>query len=144
MSPQLLKAFHQGLQELGYVEGRNIVIEYRFGEGKSDRYPDLAAELVQLRVDVIVTASTPAVEVVKNATSRISIITAASGDPVESGLVASIRPSGCVKSAFIFRVRLLYGLQAPNGSCSALATRQDRKRHPRDIPHNSGGHRGDI
>ena len=60
VNPQLLKAFHQGLQELGYVEGRNIVIEYRFGEGKSDRYPDLAAELVQLKVDVIVTASTPA------------------------------------------------------------------------------------
>src|SRR5262244_1993373 len=54
LSPQLLKAFQQGLRELGYVEGENIVIEYRFGEGKSERYPYLAAELVQLKVDVIV------------------------------------------------------------------------------------------
>jgi putative ABC transport system substrate-binding protein len=95
VSPQLVKAFHQGLRELGYVEGRNIVIEYRFGEGKSDRYPDLAAGLVQLKVDVIVTASTPAIEVVKNATSAIPIVMAASADPVGSGLIASLdRPGG--------------------------------------------------
>jgi putative tryptophan/tyrosine transport system substrate-binding protein len=68
LSPQLLKAFQQGLRELGYVEGQNIVIEYRFGEGKSERYDYLAAELVQLKVDVIVTSSTPAIESVKNAT----------------------------------------------------------------------------
>ena len=94
VSPQLVKAFHQGLRELGYVEGRNIVIESRFGEGKSDRYPDLAAELVQLRVDVIVTASTPAIEVVKNATSAIPIVMAASADPVGSGLIASLDHPG--------------------------------------------------
>ena len=95
MSPQLLKAFQQGLRELGYVEGQNIVIEYRFGEGKSDRYPDLAAELVQLKVDVIVTSSTPAIESVKNATSTIPIVMAASADPVGSGLIASLdRPGG--------------------------------------------------
>src|SRR5262245_34460882 len=95
VSPQLVKAFHQGLRELGYVEGRNIVIEYRFGEGKSDRYPDLAADLVQLNVDVIVTASTPAIEVVKNATSTIPIVMAASADPVGTGLIASLdRPGG--------------------------------------------------
>ena len=94
VSPQLVKAFHQGLRELGYVEGRNIVIEYRFGEGKSHRYPDLAAELVQLRVDVIVTASTPAIEVVKNATITIPIVMAASADPVGSGLIASLDHPG--------------------------------------------------
>jgi len=94
VSPQLVKAFHQGLRELGYVEGRSIVIEYRFGEGKSDRYPDLAAELVQLRVDVIVTASTPAIEVIKNATSTIPIVMAASADPVGSGLIASLDHPG--------------------------------------------------
>jgi putative tryptophan/tyrosine transport system substrate-binding protein len=95
VSPQLVKAFHQGLRELGYVEGRNIVIEYRFGEGESDRYPDLAAELVQLKVDTIVTASTPAIEAVKNATSTIPIVMAASADPVGSGLIASLdRPGG--------------------------------------------------
>ena len=95
MSPQLLKAFQQGLRELGYVEGQNIVIEYRFGEGKSDRYDYLAAELVQLKVDVIVTSSTPAIESVKNATSTIPIVMAASADPVGSGLIASLdRPGG--------------------------------------------------
>ena len=95
LSPQLLKAFQQGLRELGYVEGQNIVIEYRFGEGKSERYPYLAAELVQLKVDVIVTSSTPAIESVKNATSTIPIVMAASADPVGSGLIASLdRPGG--------------------------------------------------
>src|SRR5215475_6062644 len=95
VSPQLLKAFQQGLRELGYVEGENIVIEYRFGEGKSERYPYLAAELVQLKVDVIVTSSTPAIESVKNATSTIPIVMAASADPVGSGLIASLdRPGG--------------------------------------------------
>ena len=95
VSPHLLKAFQQGLRELGYVEGQNIVIEYRFGEGKSDRYPDLAAELVQLKVDVMVTSSTPAIESVKNATSTIPIVMAASADPVGSGLIASLdRPGG--------------------------------------------------
>jgi putative tryptophan/tyrosine transport system substrate-binding protein len=94
VNPQLVKAFHQGLRELGYVEGRNIVIESRFGEGKSDRYPDLAAELVQLKVDVIVTSSTPAIESVKNATSTIPIVMAASADPVGSGLIASLDHPG--------------------------------------------------
>lgn len=95
VTPQLLKAFHQGLRELGYVEGENIVIEYRFGEGKSERYPYLAAELVQLKVDVIVTSSTPAIESVKNATSTIPIVMAASAEPVGSGLIASFdRPGG--------------------------------------------------
>src|SRR5262245_48734263 len=94
LSPQLLKAFQQGLRELGYVEGENIVIEYRFGEGESERYPYLAAELVQLKVDVIVTSSTPAIESVKNATSTIPIVMAASADPVGSGLIASLDRPG--------------------------------------------------
>jgi putative ABC transport system substrate-binding protein len=95
LNPHLLKAFQQGLRELGYVEGQNIVIEYRFGEGKSERYDYLAAELVQLKVDVIVTSSTPAIESVKNATSTIPIVMAASADPVGSGLIASLdRPGG--------------------------------------------------
>jgi putative ABC transport system substrate-binding protein len=94
MSPELLKAFHQGLREFGYVEGRNILIEYRFGEGKSARYPDLAAELVRLKVDVIVTSSTPAIEAVKNATTTIPIVMAASADPVGSGLIASLDQPG--------------------------------------------------
>jgi putative tryptophan/tyrosine transport system substrate-binding protein len=95
LSAHLVKAFQQGLRDLGYVEGQNIVIEYRFGEGKSEGYPYLAAELVQLKVDVIVTSSTPAIESVKNATSTIPIVMAASADPVGSGLIASLdRPGG--------------------------------------------------
>jgi ABC-type uncharacterized transport system substrate-binding protein len=95
LSAHLLKAFQQGLRDLGYVEGQNIVIEYRFGKGKSEGYPYLAAELVQLKVDVIVTSSTPAIESVKNATSTIPIVMAASADPVGSGLIASLdRPGG--------------------------------------------------
>jgi ABC-type uncharacterized transport system substrate-binding protein len=94
VTPQLLKTFQQGLRELGYDEGENIVIEYRFGEGKSERYPYLAAELVQLKVDVIVTSSTPAIESVKNATSTIPIVMAASAEPVGSGLIASLDRPG--------------------------------------------------
>jgi putative ABC transport system substrate-binding protein len=90
-------AFRQGLRELGYVEGRNIVIETRSAEGKSERLPGLAAELVRLTVDVIVAASPPATEAAKQATSTIPIVFALSGDPVAAGLVASLaRPGGNV------------------------------------------------
>jgi len=84
----------QGLRELGYVEGHNIVIEHRFAEGKADRLPDLAAELVRLKVDVIVARSSPVVQAAKNATSTIPIVMG-SADPVGSGFVASLaRPGG--------------------------------------------------
>ena len=89
-----LEAFRQGLRELGYVEGQNIVIEYRFAEGKLDRLPELVAELVRLKVDVIFAYSTPAVQAVKKATTTLPIVTV-SGDPVRSGFVASrARPGG--------------------------------------------------
>jgi putative ABC transport system substrate-binding protein len=94
LSPMLLEAFRQGLRESGYVEGQNIDIEYRFGDGKSDRYPDLAAELVRRRVDVIVTSSTRAIRAVKNATSTIPIVMAAAADPVGTGLIASLAHPG--------------------------------------------------
>jgi ABC-type uncharacterized transport system substrate-binding protein len=94
LSPMLLEAFRQGLQENGYVEGQNIDIEYRFGDGKSDHYPDLAAELVRRKVDVIVTASTRAIKAVKNATSTIPIVMAAVADPVGTGLIASLAHPG--------------------------------------------------
>src|SRR2546422_11727075 len=91
------EAFRQGLRELGYVEGQNIGIEYRYAEGKTDRFADLATELVQLKVDVIVTSSTPGVLAVKKASSTIPIVFAAVNDPVASGLVASLaRPGGNV------------------------------------------------
>ena len=92
-----IKAFQQGLRELGYVEGKNIIIEYRWAEGKSDRLLTLASELVSLKVDVIVTATTPAIQAAKQATRTIPIVMAASADPVETGLVASLaRPGGNV------------------------------------------------
>jgi putative ABC transport system substrate-binding protein len=92
-----LDAFRQGLRELGYVEGRNMMIEYRSADGRSERFPDLVAELVRLKVDVILTRGTPAVMAAKNATGTIPVVMAASGDPVLSGVVASLaRPGGNV------------------------------------------------
>ncbi len=96
-SPHLIEAFRQGLRDLGYVEGRNVVIEYRSAEGKFERLPALAAELVALKVDVIVTSSTEGVLAAKQATRTLPIVIAAVGDPVASGLVTSLaRPGGNV------------------------------------------------
>ncbi len=90
-----VEAFQQGLRALGYVEGQNMTIEYRYAEGKAERLPDLAAELVRLPVDVIVTAGTNAARAAQHATRTIPIVLAAGGDPVGSGLVASLaRPGG--------------------------------------------------
>jgi putative ABC transport system substrate-binding protein len=91
----LIEAFRQGLRELGYVEGKNIVIEMRPHEGKLDRLPALAAELVRLKVDIIVTVGPPAARAAKEATVTIPIVMAQVGDPVGSGFVASLaRPGG--------------------------------------------------
>ena len=88
-------AFRQGLRELGYDEGKNIVIEYRFAEGKFDRLPDFAAELIGLKVDVIVAVVTQASLAARNATTTISIVMVAVSDPLGSGLVTSLqRPGG--------------------------------------------------
>src|SRR5262245_11241656 len=90
-----VEAFQQGLRELGYVEGQNITIEYRFADGKFERLPDLAAELVRLKVDVIVAAVTQASLAAKNATGKIPVIMVAVANPVDSGLVGSLaRPGG--------------------------------------------------
>src|SRR5262249_38830403 len=91
------EAFRQGLRELGYVEGKNIVIEYRYAEGKLDRLPALATELVHLKVDVIVTTGSTATRPAKAATltSRVPIVMANDTDPVSNGFVASLaRPGG--------------------------------------------------
>jgi ABC-type uncharacterized transport system substrate-binding protein len=91
------EAFRQGLRDLGYVEGKNVVIEYRYAEGKQDRFPILAAELVHLKVDVIVTGGGASTRVAKNATATIPIIMAQDNDPVANGFVASLaRPGGNV------------------------------------------------
>jgi putative ABC transport system substrate-binding protein len=90
-----IKAFQQGLAELGYFEGKNITIEYRSAEGRLDRLPTLAAELASLKVDAIVTGGNEAIRAVKNKTSTIPVIMAFGGDPVGSGFVASLaRPGG--------------------------------------------------
>ena len=83
------------LREFGYVEGQNIAIENRYAEGRLERLPNLAAELVQLKADVIVTQGTPAAHAAKQATSSIPIVMTNVGDPIGSGLVASLaRPGG--------------------------------------------------
>jgi putative ABC transport system substrate-binding protein len=94
---QFIQSLLQGLSEQGYVEGRNVVLEYRFSDGDDDRLPALAAELVALPVALIVASGTPATVAAKQATSTIPIVMGASADPVESGLVASMaRPGGNV------------------------------------------------
>jgi ABC-type uncharacterized transport system substrate-binding protein len=93
----ILQALRQALRDRGWVEGQNITFEYRFAEGNLARLPELAAELVRLSVDVIVPGSTPAALAAKNATQTIPIVMVITGDPVASGLVASLaRPNGNV------------------------------------------------
>ena len=90
-------AFRQGLRERGYLEGQNIVIEYRAAEGKIERFTELAAELVDLHPDLIVASNTPAARAARQATTTIPIVVAVMGDPVSDGLVASLaRPAGNV------------------------------------------------
>ena len=90
-----LEIFRQALRELGYVEGQNITIEYRFAEGRPDRLPAVAAELVRLKVDVIVTSAPPVPQAAKQATRTIPIVFTSAVDPVGAGLVASLaRPGG--------------------------------------------------
>ena len=88
------EAFRQGLRELGYVEGKNIFIEWRYGEGKGDRMPAFAAELVRLKVDVIVTGGTGSTLAAKESTSTIPIVMAQDNDPVGSGVVTSLAQPG--------------------------------------------------
>src|SRR5262245_56680919 len=92
---QRLAAFVQRLRELGWMEGRNVAIEVRWAEGRSERFAEIAAELVRLKVDVILTHNTPPVLAAKQATSVIPIVFASAGDPVGTGVVASLaRPGG--------------------------------------------------
>lgn len=94
-NPARVEAFRQGLRELGYVEGKNIIIEWRFADGKADRLPALAAELVRLKVDVIVSGGSTATRPAKNATSTIPIVMAQDNDPIANGFVTSLaRPGG--------------------------------------------------
>jgi ABC-type uncharacterized transport system substrate-binding protein len=94
ISPPIL-ALRQGLSELGYVEGESIAIEWRWAQGKNDRYPDLAAELVKLKVDIIVAATTAGAQAAQKVTRTIPIVMGFASDPVAAGLVANLaRPGG--------------------------------------------------
>ena len=96
-SAVLVDAFRQELRKLGWIEGKNITIEYRFAELKPERLPELTADLVGLKVDLIVSSSTPSALAAKSATTIIPIVMANAGDPVGAGLVASLaRPGGNV------------------------------------------------
>jgi putative ABC transport system substrate-binding protein len=102
-----IKALRQGLRELGYVEGENILIEYRYAEGKFDRLPDLAAELLRLKLNVIVVAGSSAVRAARKATSTIPIVIGNSSDPVASGFVASLaRPGGNITGLSLVALEL--------------------------------------
>jgi putative ABC transport system substrate-binding protein len=102
-----IETFRQGMRELGYVEGKNLKIEYRYAEGKLDLLPSLASELVQQQVDVIVTVGTPGVLAAKNATGTIPIVFVSVSDPVANGVVASLaRPGGNVTGLSILAPEL--------------------------------------
>ena len=133
-----VEGFRRGLRDRGYFEGRNLVIEIRSAEGKFERLPALVAELLALKVDVIVTGGTPATLAAKKATSTVPIVFAAAGDPVTSGLVASLaRPGGNVTglsmlSADLIGKRLEQLKQAvPGGQsgCCPLAARCRPRTH---------------
>lgn len=95
LDADIFGSFPRGMRELGYVEGKNFVIEWRFADGDVGRLPSLAAELVRLKVDAIVTSSTPATKVLQKATTTIPIVMGTIGDPVGSGFIASLaRPGG--------------------------------------------------
>ena len=102
-----MEALRAGLRDLGYVEGKNLIIEFRWAEGKYDRLPDLASELVRSKVDVIVTGGTPGVLAAKRATTTIPIVMAASGDAIAHGLVVSLaRPGGNITGSTFFSPEL--------------------------------------
>jgi putative tryptophan/tyrosine transport system substrate-binding protein len=94
LEANLVGPFREGLRDLGYIEGRNVLIEYRWAEGKYDRFPVLIGELLALKVAVIVTAGTPATLAVKKATTSVPLVIAAIGDPVGTGIIPSLSHPG--------------------------------------------------
>jgi len=94
LEANLIEPFREGLRELGYVEGRNVLIDFRWAEGKYERFPSLIEELIAAKVDVLVTAGTPATLALKKATTTVPIVMVAVGDPVGTGIVQSLRQPG--------------------------------------------------
>jgi putative tryptophan/tyrosine transport system substrate-binding protein len=112
ISPELnaanFDALRRGLRNLGYIEGQNLVIEYRSADGQMERFPELANELVRTNVDMIVTRGTPAVFAAKNATATIPVVMAASGEPLTSGVISGLaRPGGNVTGLSAFTNELI-------------------------------------
>ena len=134
----LVDAFRQGLRERGYTEGKNIVVHYRWAEGKPDVFPALVAELLALNVDVLVVSGTPATLAAKKATSTGPIVIAAVGDAVGSGIVSNLaKPGGNITGLTSFateleekRIQILHEL-APNGRSIALLTNSSNPLTPR-------------
>jgi putative tryptophan/tyrosine transport system substrate-binding protein len=105
--PERINAFRQGLRELGYLDGKNIIVEYRWAEGKLDRLPALAAELVRLKVDIIVTSGPTNTRAAKAATSTIPIVMTNDSDPVATGFISSLaRPGGNITGLATLRAEL--------------------------------------
>src|SRR4029077_14722603 len=103
-----INAFRQGLRELGYVEGENILVEYRTADSKIERFADQASELVRLKIDVIVASNTPAARAAQQATDTIPIVVPVMGDPVRDRLVANLaRPSGNITGLTFLAPELL-------------------------------------
>jgi putative ABC transport system substrate-binding protein len=116
---QWTAAFVQRLRELGWIEGRTVAIEYRWAEGQIERLGQIASELVQAKVDVIVTAGTPAIAAARQATALIPVVFALSGDPVGSGAVAALaRPGGNVTG---LSSRLPIPLASGSNCCAKLS-----------------------
>lgn len=141
---KFLQAFRDGMKEFGWAEGRNLALELRWAEGHLDRLPLLAAELVKLQPDVIVSASTPANQAAKKATATVPIVMATGADPVEAGLVASLsRPGGNVTGltgfyeATPFKMLELAASMVPRGSRVVMLV---------DVhsPWTSAGYRGEV
>jgi putative ABC transport system substrate-binding protein len=132
-----LDSFRRGLRELGYVEGKNFVIEYRSAEGRDERFAALATELVRLKVDLIVTRGTPATLAAKNATGTIPVVIAGIGDPVAQGIVASLARPGAnitgvsplVTETYPKRVELLRAL-VPRATRVAALFNMGNPAHP--------------
>ena len=118
LSAYLVEAFRQGLDEAGYVEGRNVLIEYRSADGQYDRLPALAADLVRRQVNIIAATGTPTGLPAKAATTTIPIIFVTGSDPVEQGLVTSLSPPGALLSVVSPRLTLLLSRKGkPSHSC---------------------------
>ncbi|MBI3374115.1 MAG: ABC transporter substrate-binding protein [Betaproteobacteria bacterium] len=143
-----LEGLRVGLREFGYVEGKNLVVEFRWAEGKYDRLPELAAELVRLKVELIVTHATPGSRAAKQATTTIPIVIATVGDAVATGLVASLaRPGGNITGLSDFnaglitkRLQLLREI-VPSASCLAVLSNPANPTNPIQLKQSHGAAR---